>query len=163
MPAEYTSVKGSYPAQFKNEPWTPASSGYVLPTEFSSSNTAVTEELQWFIIYAENLSSELFNQNIYPPGWAAHHALHKRNIQTPPGINTILPLLQDKVSTFNMQAHLMQLYMKCTAVLNPGHTPVDVSDQPAYALTKGLQFRHPEMFSQFFPIFRQLHMSNLYW
>ena len=58
-----------------------------------------------------------------------------------------------------MQAHLMQLYMKWTVVLNPGQTPVDVSDQPVYALTKELQFRHPEMFSQFFPIFGQLHID----
>ena len=68
LPAEYTSVKDLYPAQFKNELWAPASSGYVSTTEFSSYDKAVTEELQWFIIYAENLSSELFNQNIYPPG-----------------------------------------------------------------------------------------------
>ena len=59
-----------------------------------------------------------------------------------------------------MQAHLMQLYMKWTVVLNPGQTPVDVSDQPVYALTKELQFRHPEMFSQFFPIFGQLHIEQ---
>ena len=48
----------------------------------------------------------------------------KRGIQTAPCINTILPLLRDKVSTFNMQVHLMQLKMKCTAVLNPGQTQV---------------------------------------
>ena len=50
--------------------------------------------------------------------------------------------------------------MKWTAVLNPGETPVDVSDQPLYALTKELQFRHPEIFSQYFPIFRQLHIDQ---
>ena len=65
------------------------------------------EEFQWLIIYAENHLSELFSQNVYPAGWAAHHASQKCGIQTPPGINTILPLLRDKVSTFNMQAHLM--------------------------------------------------------
>ena len=119
------------------------------PTEFPSYDTAVTEELRWLINYAENLSSEFFNQNVYPPGWATHHASQKRGIQTPPGNNTILPLLRDKVSTFNpflpnvpfcflmfsggskgnigkkrvnMQAHLMQLTMKLSAVLNPGQT-----------------------------------------
>ena len=66
-------------------------------------------------------------------------------MQTLPGINTILPLLRDKVSTFNMQAHLIQLNVKWTAVF--GQIPVDVSNQPVYALTKELQFRHPEMFS----------------
>ena len=57
----------------------------------------------------------------------------------------------------------MQLYMKWTVVLNPGQTPADVSDQPAYALTKELQFRHPEMFSQFFPSLDNFILSNLYW
>ena len=33
------------------------------------------------------------------------------------GINTILPLLQDKGSTFNMQTHLIQLNMKRTTDL----------------------------------------------
>ena len=48
----------------------------------------------------------------------------KRGIQTAPCINTILPLLRDKFSTFNMQVHLMKLNMKWTAVLNPGQTQV---------------------------------------
>ena len=79
-------------------------------------------------------------------------------MQTPPGINTILPLLRDKVSTFNMQAHLIQLNVKWTAVF--GQIPVDVSNQPVYALTKELQFHHPEMFSQYFPIFGQPHIEQ---
>ena len=115
LPAKYTSVKDLYPAQFKNELWAHASSGYMSPTEFSSYDTAVTEELQWLTVYAENLSSELVNQNVSPPGWPAHRASQKHGIQTPLGINTILPLLRDKVSTFNMQAHLMQLNMKWNA------------------------------------------------
>ena len=48
--------------------------------------------------------------------------------------------------------------MKWTAVLNPGQNPIDVSDQHVYALTKELQFRNPDIFSQYFPIFRQLHI-----
>ena len=108
------------------------------PTEFSSYDTALTEEFQWLIIYVESLSSDFFNQNVYPPGWVANHASQKRGPDTPPGIHNILLLLSDNVSTFNMQAHLTQLNMKWTAVLNPGQTPVDVSDQPVYALTKEL-------------------------
>ena len=80
--AEYTSVKDLYPAHLKNELWEPTSPGYVSSTEISSYNTAVTEEFQGLIIYAENLSSEFFNQNFYPPRWAAHHASQKRGIQT---------------------------------------------------------------------------------
>ena len=59
-----------------------------------------------------------------------------------------------------MQVHLMHFNMKLSAVLNPDQTPIDVSDQPVYALTKELQFRHPEIFSQYFPIFGQLHIEQ---
>ena len=62
--------------------------------QLSSYDTAVTEEPQWLIIYAESLSSELFNQNVYRPGRTAHHASHKLGIQPPPGSNAILPLSQ---------------------------------------------------------------------
>ena len=72
----------------------------------------------------------------------------------------MLPVLQGKVSTFDIPAHLMHLNMKWTAVLNPGQTPVDVSDQPVCALTKVVQFCHPEIFSQHFTIFRQLHIEQ---
>ena len=58
-----------------------------------------------------------------------------------------------------MQAHLMQLTMQWTAVLNPGQTPADVSDQPVHALTKELQFFHQKIFSQYFLIFRQRHID----
>ena len=58
-----------------------------------------------------------------------------------------------------MQAHLMHLNMKWNPVLNLSQTPVDVSDQPVYALTKELQFCHQEIFSQYFPIVRQLHID----
>ena len=59
-----------------------------------------------------------------------------------------------------MQVHLMYLNMKWTADLNPGQTLIDVSDQPVYALNKKLQFRHPEIFSQYFPIFGQLRIER---
>ena len=132
------------------------------PTEFPSYNTAVTEELQWLIICAENLSSELFSQNIYLPGWAAHHTFQKRGIQTPPGINTNLPLLQDKVSTFNMQTHLMQLNMKRTAVLNPGQTPVMSVIDLYTLLPKNSSFVTQECFLNIFQSLDNFLLSNLY-
>ena len=132
------------------------------PTEFPSYNTAVTEELQWLIIYAENLSSELFSQNIYPPGWVAHHTLQKRGIQTPPGINTNLPLLRDKVSTFNMQTHLLQLNMKRTAVLNPVQTPVMSVIDLYTLLPKNSSFATQECFLNIFQSLDNFLLSNLY-
>ena len=50
--------------------------------------------------------------------------------------------------------------MKWTETLNPGQTPIDVSDQPLYAFTKALQLRFPEIFSNYFPLFGQLHIEQ---
>ena len=47
--------------------------------------------------------------------------------------------------------------MKWTETLNPGQTLVDISDQPVYALTKELQLCFPKTFSNYFPLFGQLH------
>ena len=88
------------------------------------------------------------------------HIMHHRNVAYKLHQVAMLFFHYYKVTTFNMQAHLMQLNMKYTAVLNPGQTPADVSDQHVYALTKDFQFRHPEMFSQYFPIFGQLYIEQ---
>ena len=144
LPSEYTSVKNVYPAKFNTELHAPPSPDHVSPTEFPNYDSAVTEELNW-LEKCEDILSEL--DHVYIPGWASHHASQKRGILSPSGINTILPLHRDKVSTFNMQSHLMHLNMKWTAILNPDQTPVDVSDQPVFALTKELILRFPEISS----------------
>ena len=73
-------------------------------------------------------------------GWAAHHASKKRDSKYPPGINITSPLTRDKVATLNTQGHCMLENIKCTKIINPGQTPVECHDQPAFALTKELQF-----------------------
>ena len=88
-----------------------------------------------------------------PNGWAAHHASMKRGHSYPPGINTISPVIRDKVATLNTQGHCMLENIRSTNVINPNQTPVDVSDQPVYALTKELQYRFPNLFERYFPLF----------
>ena len=149
--SEYTSVKNVYPAKFNTELWAPASPDYVSPTEFSNDDTAVAEEFKW-LDKCTDILSEL--DHTYPPGWASHHASQKRGILIPSGVYTIIPLHREEVSTFNIQSHLMYLNMKWTETLNPGQTPVDVSDQPVYALTKELQFHFMEIFSNLFSFIR---------
>ena len=157
LPSDYTSVKNVYPAKFKTELYAPLSPDHVSPTEFPTYDYAVTEELDWLSKCADILSNP---DNVYIPGWASHHASQQRGIQSPPGINTILPLHRDNISTFNMQSHLMHLNMKWTNILNPNQTPVDVSDQPVYALTKELILRFSDKFSKYFALFGQLHIEQ---
>ena len=54
----------------------------------------------------------------------------------------------------------MKQNIKWTEILNPGQTPVDVSDQPVYALTKTLQYSYPDEFSKYFALFGQLHIEQ---
>ena len=156
MPSEYTSVKNVYPAKFNTELWVPGSPDYMSPTEFPNYDIAVAEEFKW-LDKCTDILSEL--DHIYPPGLASHHASQKCDILTPSGINTIIALHREKVSTFNMQSHLMHLNFKWPETLNLGQTPLEVSDQPVHALTKELQLRFPEIFSNYFPLFGQLHIE----
>ena len=59
-----------------------------------------------------------------------------------------------------MQSHLMHLNMKWTAIVNSDQTPVDVSDQPVYAITKELILRFPDEFPKYFALFGQLHIEQ---
>ena len=59
-----------------------------------------------------------------------------------------------------MQSHWMMLNMNSIKVLNPGQIPVDISDQPVYALSKELQFRYPDIFGDYVPLIGALHIEQ---
>ena len=81
-------------------------------------------------------------------------------MKTPQGINSIAPLLREKVSTLEMQNHVMTLNEKTVEALNPGQTAVDWSDCPVYALTKELQFRDPMSHFYYFAFMGGLHIEQ---
>ena len=135
--------------------WAPKTPDFKDLDDFSLFDLAVGEELSWLIKF-----NSLVDTDALPPAWASFHAAEKRSKLYPPGINTILPMLHDKVHTLNTQAHIMKENIKWTEILNPGQTPVDVSDQPVYALTKTLQFMYPDEFSNYFALFGQLHIEQ---
>ena len=59
-----------------------------------------------------------------------------------------------------MQVYAMNLSIKIIKALNPGQTPVNVSDCPVYALTKEAKFQFPEHFSNYFAMFGGLHIEQ---
>ena len=81
--------------------------------------------------------------------WLQYRSGENTSVPIHKGINSILPLIGDKVNTLDMQYHTMKLNIKIVNVLNPGQTPVDVSDCPVYALTKEVQFRFPGQFADY--------------
>ena len=73
-------------------------------------------------------------------------------------MKTILPLIPEKVNTLQTQGHCKTL--NSTRTLNPIQTPIDVSDQAVYALTKELQYRYPHLFEKYCPIMGGLHIEQ---
>ena len=73
-----------------------------------------------------------------------------------------MPLIRDPVHTLEMQYHCMKLNQATTNAVNPGQTPVDVSDQPVYALTKEIQWMYPQQFWNYFPLMGALHMEQTF-
>ena len=80
----------------------------------------------------------------------------------PPGINAIMPMIREPVHTLQMQYHCMQITKTTIEAVNPGQTPVDVSDQPVYALIKEVQWRYPELFTNYFPMMGALHIEQIF-
>ena len=65
------------------------------------------------------------------PGWSRYHASCKRKPTDAPGINTISPLLRDKVHTLNMQTDCILLNTNSVKFLNEGRTTSDSCNQPS--------------------------------
>ena len=78
--------------------------------------------------------------------WSSYHASQKRGSINICGVDTILPLIREKVHTLATQYHCMNIISKTISVINPNQTPVDTCDQPVYTLTKQIQWRYPELF-----------------
>ena len=113
---------------------------------------ASRDEKEWLLSSAPDSTSS----------WSQHHARKKRSSVRQTDINVILPLINDVVHTLDMQYHCMDIIKRSTALLNPDQIPVDVCDQPIYALTKEIQWRYPDTFgnSKYFSLFGSLHIEK---
>ena len=95
--------------------------------------------------------------------WSSYHASQKRgSINICGVVDTILPLIREKVHTLATQYYCMNIISKTISVINPNQTTVDTCDQPEYALTKQIKRRYPELFgnSKYFSLFGGLHIGK---
>ena len=76
-------------------------------------------------------SSQFASSPSLAKSWAQYH-IQERKIEAPKfeDVKALLPLLRDQVNTLDMQVHIMNLNKLAVDALNPGQTPVDVSDCP---------------------------------
>ena len=111
---------------------------------------ALNDEKEW-------LSSYRINNNC----WSSFHASkHKFNVKMMNDVSSIMPLIREKVNTLDTQFHCMKIIKNTVSVINEGQTPVDVCDQPVYALSKQIQWRFPELFRDYFCLFGALHVEK---
>ena len=161
LPAEYMNIKKLFRITeiIDKRIWAPLCSiNFEDILLFSNLDVAFDEELFWL----NNVQEEFFNftENTDFPAWARYHSSFNRGPNQLVGINTILPLIPEKVNTLQMQGHCMTLNINSTKALNSTQTPIDVSDQPVYAITKELQYRHPHLFEKYCPIMGGLHIEQ---
>ena len=120
-----------------------------------------SQEFSNEIVWLEEVINAL-PKNIIVNSWSKHHANKRRVDPSFPGINVILPLIPKTVHTLETQFHCMNITKSTRTFLNPFQTPIDVCDQPVYALTKQIQFRKPDLFgaSQYFSLLGGLHIEH---
>ena len=120
-----------------------------------------SQERMHEITWLEKVSHTMPEDTIVD-SWVKHHASQNRVEQAVPGINAILPLIPKQVHTLETQFHCMNIIRNTTAFLNPHQMPLDVCDQPVFALTKEIQFRKPDVFgsSQYFSLLGGLHIEH---
>ena len=101
LPSEYTTVKYLFQDRTKNEKlWAPLCNvNFSDIIDFQELDSAFRYEITWLEQVFNSLQNYSTNDETTCNGWAAHHASKKQGSKYPPGINTIFPLIRDKVAT----------------------------------------------------------------
>ena len=81
-------------------------------------NICFLDEIQWLNNFDVRSSSPSKDTK----GWAQHHAQCNRNNDFTPGINVIMPLINEPVDSLKSQYHCMEITKKLVDVLNPGQS-----------------------------------------
>ena len=102
-----------------------------------------------------------FRLDIAIDPWSKHHSDEKRLIPRVKGYQSLFPLINKSVNSFPSQHHCMEITIKTMSFLNPGQTPIDVCDQPVFALTKEIQIRNQSKFGidKYFSLMGGLHIE----
>ena len=127
LPDEYVNIKKLFTITGNPDKslWAPLYSiSFEDMLNFPNFDIAFDEELarlcnvqQLFSTYAEDAEY---------PRWVRYHSHFNRGPKQLPRINTILPLIPEKVNMLQTQEHCMSLDINSTRTLNPTNTPIDV-------------------------------------
>ena len=92
--------------------------------------------------------------------WSKFHLNPEEDVLV--GINSLMPLINQKISSLKSQFHCMNIIRDTIEFINPNQVPVDVSDQPVYAFSKEVQLRYPSVFGpgKYISLFGDLHVEH---
>ena len=163
LPAEYVNIKKLFtlPGNPDKRLWTP-----LCYTKFKDMLNFPNFDvgLAW-LCNVQQLFSTYAEDTEYP-GWAKYHSHFICGPKQPPGINTIFPIIPDKVNTLQTQGYCMTLNINSTRTLNPTQTAIDLSDKAVYCAYQRavslsvslfsitIQYRYPHLIEKYYSIMR---------
>ena len=90
----------------------------------------------------------IHNGGSIPLSWSAYSAKYETNVNIIKSISSMLPLFKEDSHSVTLMIHVFKLIKKVTDFLNPGQTPVMISDQSLYAIAKNIQWNMPERYDE---------------
>ena len=130
-----------------------------VPEKFSKYNldklklSELTNEKKWLTSFYDDVSE--------PTSWTGYHENQSRdktgNILT---INVPLPLIHYKLSSVELQHHLMKKAIDYTKNLKLGQVGARVFDLPLYVIKRSIQMAYPEEFEGCFCFMGGLHLEQ---
>ena len=153
LPADYANIKKLFtlPGNPDKRLWIPLCSiKFEDMLSFSNFDITFDEELAWLCNVQQSFST--YDEDTEYSRRASYCSQFNRGTKQLPGINTIRPLISEKMNMLQTQGHCMTLNINLTKTLDPTQTLIDVNDQPVYALTKELQYHCSHLFGKYCPI-----------
>lgn len=99
--------------------------------------------------------------------WAEYFSCQRINpsvidVDRTPGNHSLMPLINEQISSLKAQYHIMNIVKKTSHFLNQHQVPIDVSDQPVFAYSQEIQLRYPDIFGydKYITLLGDLHTEH---
>ena len=112
-----------------------------ITTPFYNLDEQLRREQRWV------QQSQLLMLKDLQPGdmmsWSGYNSKLAEVPPMKPSVTGMLPIFEEKASSYPMMAHGLKVICEAVQKLNPGQIPVITADQPLFALLKILQWQNP--------------------
>ena len=112
-----------------------------ITTPFYNLDEQLRREQRWV------QQSQLLMLKDLQPGdmmsWSGYNSKLAEVPPMKPSVTGMMPIFEEKASSYPMMAHGLKVICEAVQKLNPGQIPVITADQPLFALLKILQWQNP--------------------